>query len=143
MFLLIKKRLLLTLSSLVFTVAVHAENTSIDCENALSTLQINQCASIELESAKAELLNYLDASFQHHANDPELVKAIKVAQENWQAYMSSHCDSIYTQWRAGTIRGVMAISCKTKLTKQRTHEIWTNFLTYMDDAPPVLPEPKH
>ncbi|MDE0552455.1 hypothetical protein OU793_24315, partial [Vibrio sp. VP6] len=61
--------------------------------------------------------------------------------ESKQAYMSSHCDSVYTQWRDGTIRGVMAISCKTKLTKQRTHELWENFLTYMDSTPPVLPEP--
>ncbi|EGR3406700.1 lysozyme inhibitor LprI family protein [Vibrio antiquarius] len=137
-----KKRLLLALSSLAFTVVVNAEDTAIDCDNALNTLQINQCASIELESAKTELLNYLEASFKHNSNDPELVKAIKVAQNDWQAYMSAHCDSVYTQWREGTIRGVMAISCETKLTKQRTHEIWANFLTYMDSTPPVLPEPK-
>ncbi|MEZ9580569.1 MULTISPECIES: lysozyme inhibitor LprI family protein [unclassified Vibrio] len=137
-----KKRLLLALSSLVFTVAVNAEDTAIDCDNALNTLQINQCASIELESVKAELLTYLNASFKHNSNDPELVNAIKVAQNNWQAYMLSHCDSIYTQWRAGTIRDAMAISCETKLTKLRTHEIWANFLTYMESVPPILPEPK-
>ena len=50
-------------------------------------------------------------------------------------------DSVYTQWRDGAIRGIMAISCKTKLTKQRTHDLWENFLTYMDSTPPVLPEP--
>ncbi|EPH6367104.1 lysozyme inhibitor LprI family protein, partial [Vibrio cholerae] len=27
------------------------------------------------------------------------------------------------------------------LTRQRTYEIWKNFLTYMDSTAPVLPEP--
>ena len=133
---------LLAFSSLFFTITAATENMPFDCDNAVNTIQVNQCASIELESAKAELSYYLDASFEHNSHDPELVKAIKMAQNNWEIYMSSHCDSVYTQWREGTIRGVMAISCKTKLAKQRTHEIWSNFLTYMDSTPPVLPEPK-
>ena len=137
-----KNRLLLVLSSLFFTATVAAEDTAFDCNNAVNTLQINECASIELDSAKVELSKYLDASYEHNSYDPELVKAIKVAQNYWQDYMSSHCDAVYTQWREGTIRGVMAISCETKLTKQRTYEVWVNFLTYMDSTPPVLPEPE-
>lgn len=134
--------LLLLLSSLFVAVTACAEDMPFDCDNAMNTIQINQCASIELESATAELSQYLKASFEHNSDDPELVKAMKQAQNDWQIYMSSHCDSVYTQWRTGTIRSVMAISCKTKLTKQRTHEIWSNFLTYMDSTKPVLPEPK-
>ncbi|MBO7911399.1 DUF1311 domain-containing protein [Vibrio sp. G41H] len=119
-----------------------ASDDAIDCENAMNTIEINQCAAIELESAQAELDKYLAASFEHNAYDAELVASIKKAQESWQAYMSAHCNSVYTQWRDGSIRGVMALSCKTRLTKQRTHEVWANFLTYMDSTPPVLPEPK-
>ncbi|MEZ9238155.1 lysozyme inhibitor LprI family protein [Vibrio splendidus] len=119
-----------------------ASDDAIDCENAMNTIEINQCAAIELESAQAELDKYLAASFEHNAYDAELVASIKKAQESWQAYMSAHCSSVYTQWRDGSIRGVMALSCKTTLTKQRTHEVWANFLTYMDSTPPVLPEPK-
>lgn len=137
-----KKCLCWALFGFVFSVAVAAEDDALDCENAISTLQINQCASIELGAAKAELAKYLDTSFEHNSYDPELIQSIRVAQADWQAYMSSHCDSLYTQWREGTIRGVMAISCKTKLTKQRTHEVWESFLTYMDSTPPVLPEPE-
>ncbi|GHE22233.1 lysozyme inhibitor LprI family protein [Halomonas urumqiensis] len=135
-----KKWAAIALASL--SVTVGADDTALDCDNAVSTLEINQCASIELESAQAELTRYLEASFEHNVHDPELIESIKMAQKDWQDYMSSHCDSVYTQWRDGTIRGVMTISCKTKLTKRRTHEIWSNFLTYMDGAPPVLPEPK-
>ncbi|PTO52772.1 hypothetical protein CWN94_16110 [Vibrio splendidus] len=119
-----------------------ASDDVIDCENAMNTIDINHCAAIELESAQAELDKYLTASFEHNDYDAELVASIKKAQESWQAYMSAHCNSVYTQWRDGSIRGLMALSCKTTLTKQRTHEVWANFLTYMDSAPPVLPEPK-
>ena len=104
-------------------------------------MEINQCALEKLKFAQAELDQYFAASLEHNAEDAELIKSIQNAQRNWQAYMVSHCDSVYTQWREGTIRGVMAISCKTKLTKQRTNEIWQNFLTYMDSSKPVLPEP--
>lgn len=116
-------------------------SAGIDCQNARTTIDINQCAAIELESAQAQLAEYLQASFEHHADDPELVAAIKAAQKDWQAYLAAHCDAVYTQWRDGTIRGVMSLSCKTQLTQQRTHEIWANFLTYMDQSTPVLPEP--
>ena len=124
-----------------FSLSISASETAIDCDNVITTLDINQCAAIDLKAAGAEMHQYLEKSYQHNDYDSELIEAIKLAQKDWEAYMKSHCDSVYTQWRDGTIRGVMAISCKTKLTKQRTHEIWENFLTYMDSTPPVLPEP--
>ncbi len=136
------KRVITLFGLAYFSCSVLAVEKTVDCENAMNTLEINHCAAIELESAQVELEQYLEASFEHNAYDAELVASIKKAQENWQAYMSAHCNSVYTQWRDGSIRGVMALSCKTTLTKQRTHEVWANFLTYMDSTPPVLPEPK-
>lgn len=130
------------LTCLPLLASASASDDAIDCENAMNTIEINQCASIELETAQVELDQYLEASFEHNAYDAELVSSIKEAQDSWQAYMTAHCDSVYTQWRDGSIRGLMALSCKTKLTKQRTHEVWGNFLTYMDSTPPILPEPK-
>ncbi|WP_172379174.1 lysozyme inhibitor LprI family protein [Vibrio sp. Vb339] len=136
------KKLISALIAVCFSFSALADDGVVDCENAMNTIEINQCAAIELESAQAELDKYLAASFEHNAYDAELVASIKKAQDSWQAYMTAHCDSVYTQWRDGSIRGVMALSCKTTLTKQRTHEVWVNFLTYMDSTPPVLPEPK-
>ncbi|MEZ9658669.1 lysozyme inhibitor LprI family protein [Vibrio sp. 10N.261.52.F3] len=134
-------KLISALIAVCFSFSALADEGVVDCENAMNTIEINQCAAIELESAQAELDKYLAVSFEHNAYDAELVASIKKAQESWQAYMTAHCDSVYTQWREGSIRGVMALSCKTTLTKQRTHEVWVNFLTYMDSTPPVLPEP--
>ena len=113
-----------------------------DCDKAISTIEINYCAGVELENSTLKMNTYLTKSKEHNSYDSELIKSIDVAQKAWSSYAEAHCDSIYTQWRDGTIRGVMHLSCKTKITKQRTYEIWANFLTYMDSTPPVLPEPE-
>ncbi|WP_328600620.1 lysozyme inhibitor LprI family protein [Psychromonas sp. L1A2] len=114
----------------------------INCNNIISTLDINYCAGVELKKAELEMTTYLAKSKEKNSDDKELITAIDKAQKAWEVYAEAHCDSIYTMWREGSIRGVMSLSCKTKLTKQRTYEIWSNFLTYMDSTPPVLPEPK-
>ncbi len=132
----------LVLVLVLFAFSASATEQKIDCDNAYTTIDINRCAAMDLGLAQAEMKKYLEASLKHNENDLELVEAINSAQKDWEKYYSSHCDSVYTQWREGTIRGVMALSCKTKLTKQRAHELWENFLTYMDSTPPVLPEPK-
>lgn len=129
--------------ALSLSVASYAETEPVvDCDNAYTTRDMNHCAALELEAAEQTLTQYLTTSLEHNADDPELVEAIKLAQHDWLQYRQSHCDSILTQWRDGTIRGVMTISCKTALTQQRTYTLWANFLTYMDSAEPVLPEPK-
>lgn len=118
-----------------------AEDKSLNCDNAMTTLYINQCAAMQLASAQAELRQYVEASVTHHADDSELVTAIEYSQQAWEAYVTAHCDAVHTQWRDGSIRGMMALTCKTELTQQRTHTVWASFLTYMDSTPPVLPEP--
>lgn len=125
----------------IFSQTVLAGEKTLDCDKAMNTLEINQCAGIELKEAEATMGRYLEQSLAHNDHDPELVSAIESAQAAWEDYISAHCDAVYTQWREGTIRGVMGISCKTRLTEQRTYELWENFLTYMDSTPPVLPEP--
>ena len=125
----------------LLSLMVMASNV-VDCENAMTTIEINQCAKLELESAQDTLNQYYQASLERYQEDKELVSAIETSQADWQAYLESHCGAVFTQWRDGTIRGVVTLSCKTMLTKQRTHQLWQYFLTYMDSTPPILPEPE-
>lgn len=132
---------LLFILSMGVVPAVADDVRPIDCDNAISTYEVNECASRTLEAAQATLAQYLEASFAQNASDPELVRTIKAAHKDWQTYMDSHCHSVATQWRGGSISGVMVISCRTGLTRQRTYAIWENFLTYADSTVPALPEP--
>lgn len=116
--------------------------TSVDCDKAFNTLEINYCAKVELDKAEAEMQRYLNKSLAQYTADTNVVESINIAQSAWQSYSKSQCDSVFTLFRDGTMRVVMTLSCRTKLTQQRTHELWSQYLTYMDSAEPVLPEPR-
>lgn len=116
--------------------------TSVDCDKAFNTLEINYCAKVELDNAEAEMQRYLDKSLAQYIADTSVIESINIAQSAWQSYSKSQCDSVFTMFRDGTMRVVMTLSCRTKLTQQRTHELWSHYLTYMDSAEPVLPEPR-
>ena len=118
-----------------------ATENLVDCNDPYTTPDINYCAGKELEGAEATMKQYFKASLKQLEEDIEVVDAIKLSQHDWLQYRESYCDAIYSQWREGTIRGVMYLSCKKQLTQQRTHTLWADFLTYMDSTEPVLPEP--
>ena len=115
--------------------------TSVNCDKAFNTLEINYCAKVELDNAEAEMQRYLDKSIAQYTADTNVVESINIAQSAWQSYSKSQCDSVFTMFRDGSMRVVMTLSCRTKLTQQRTHELWSQYLTYMDSSEPVLPEP--
>ena len=112
-----------------------------DCTNAKTTVEINQCAAIERDKAKAQMQTYLNAAIKQSASDPLLQKSIKHTQAAWEKFAKAHCDSIYDIWRDGSIRVVMTIDCQIKLIKQRTHQLWATYLDHMDNSPSALPEP--
>lgn len=125
--------LLLTVSAVT-----HAE----DCSDAVNTIDMNECLSSNFAVARTEMNNYLQASLDRYDYDPESVQSINAAQKDWETYRTSNCDSVHTIWRRGTVRDAKAISCGIRLTQQRTHELWENYLTFADSTPPVLPEPQ-
>ncbi|WP_461534582.1 lysozyme inhibitor LprI family protein [Spongorhabdus nitratireducens] len=127
---------------IVGLLALQVSAAELDCENASSTIEINQCAAAELGKIEKEMQRYLQQSLEQSKDDEVLVKAIKESQQSWLEYRKSYCDAVYTRWRDGTIRTLMALDCEKRLTRQRTHELWSEFLTYMDSTKPVLPEPK-
>ncbi|MBT2774050.1 DUF1311 domain-containing protein [Halomonas sp. ISL-60] len=124
------------------SLSAFATDAAPDCQNATSTMEINQCALLQLEMAEAEMYRYLDAALNDHEADASLVESIQLAQEAWEGYREAHCDAVYTQWRDGTIRGVMSLSCKKQLTQARTHTLWASFLITMEGES-SLPEPEH
>ncbi|RKF17973.1 DUF1311 domain-containing protein [Alginatibacterium sediminis] len=121
--------------------SAFASNEVVDCENAVSTPDINYCEGLELAKAEQQMQRYLETSLSHNSFDQPLVDAIGQAQVKWLAYREAHCDAVYTMWREGSIRGLMSLSCQIKLTKQRSFDLWENYLTYMDSTPPVLEQP--
>ena len=114
-----------------------------DCKYAMNSMQISYCAELELAKAEQQMETYFVKAKQHHSEDSQLITAIDKAQEAWLIYSDAQCAAVYTRFRDGSISDLMEISCKENLTNKRTHEIWTDYLTYMDgEEQPVLPEPQ-
>ena len=113
-----------------------------------STIEISDCLSGRLAKADAELARYLAAvrkRLQSDAADDagaaKALAALDKVQAAWKAYREADCGALYDYWSAGTIRNTMSLTCEIDLTRARTHTVWSEYLTYMDSTPPILPEP--
>ncbi|HWF78160.1 MAG TPA: lysozyme inhibitor LprI family protein [Caulobacteraceae bacterium] len=114
-----------------------------------NTLEINDCQAVRLAAAEGELERYLAAARRRLKADAEGDAGVAKAlagfdriQAAWRAYRDAECDALYDYWSSGTIRTSIELTCKIDLTRERTHAVWSDWLTYMDSTPPILPEPK-
>jgi uncharacterized protein YecT (DUF1311 family) len=127
--------------------SVAAAQPEANCPDG-NTLEVNDCLSARLDKADDALKRYLAAARQRlksdAADDAGVAKALAgfdKIQAAWTAYREAECGALYDYWSSGTIRTSMELTCKIDLTRQRTHTVWSNWLTYMDSTPPILPEP--
>ena len=112
-----------------------------ECGHRENTLSINQCRTQVVKAAKQEMERYYQKAIEVRSEYPEVVRALEASQAHWLDYERDYCDSVFQSWIEGTIRGSMYLSCSFKLTKERTHNLWSDHLTYMDSTPPILPKP--
>jgi uncharacterized protein YecT (DUF1311 family) len=112
------------------------------CPDANNTYEIGVCLSEQLEQHEVELQHYLAEARARYKDNELIVESIEKAQQSWLVYRLDQCSSVYNIWRDGTIRSIMGLSCSIRMTQLRTHQIWHSYLTYMDDSPPLLPEPE-
>jgi uncharacterized protein YecT (DUF1311 family) len=103
---------------------------------------MDTCAAKEVDAANELLEKYLAKAKEKYSSNSAVLKSIENGQVAWLAYRKAQCASVHEIWSGGTIRGVVASSCRLQLTAERTHTIWADYLTYMDSTPPLLPEPK-
>lgn len=130
---------------LVGSAPAQDEWADVDCRSPGSTIEQNVCAGREVETLERELRRYTDAAYAVLRDDedgePEaLIAEITESERLWKAYADSACGAVYTHWMSGSIRNVMAASCRMKLIKERTHYIWREYLVSMEGTA-QLPEP--
>ena len=132
------------LLTLAMIVSLQPEGVKPNC--AGNTLEVNACLAEKLERSKKRLETYLRAAMDRHSDQDgkfdSVALGIESSQTAFEAYRSIECGSVYEDWKDGTIRNGMQIGCLTRLTDERTRTVWTNWLQYMDNTPPILPEPK-
>ncbi len=108
-----------------------------------TTREVEQCLADGYARADAELNRYYAAAVVRLTRErkPTTLTKLRASERTWIAYRDAECDAVFDSWNAGTVRGAMSLECKTRITEARTLEVWQNWLTYVDSAPPILPRP--
>ena len=142
---------MLWLMAAAMLIGQDIEHLPADCTQAATTLEINACGALDLQREQARLEVYLRRAEERARSADEATRAyggpsaqrgyLDASQAAWRAYAEIVCDGVYDGWKDGTIRTVMYLGCMVEMTRERTHVIWRNHLTYADSTPAVLPEP--
>jgi uncharacterized protein YecT (DUF1311 family) len=113
--------------------ATAQEPSAADCSEALSTVEMNNCAGAELEKADAELNRVYAkaiAAVPGMATDetPFDAKsweaALRASQRAWLAFRDAECEEHVAKfWGGGTGATVDILGCKTEKTELRTKEL--------------------
>ncbi len=106
---------------------------AIDCENAMTQMDMNYCSFEDYKAADAQLNEaWVVASARAKGNDSwardngreagYFAKLLE-AQRAWINFRDSHCEAEADRYRGGSIWPLIYSSCKTKLTFERTQQL--------------------
>lgn len=115
-------------------VAYAQEDPPVDCANAQTQMDMNQCAYEDFEKADRELnavykkamVSQVELDKQSAEMSPVYVgavKALKKAQRAWIDYRDGQCEGMGYQASGGSMQGMLIDGCKASLTQARTKEL--------------------
>lgn len=103
----------------------------IDCNNAVTQLDMTLCAKKDWEAADVELnAAYKSAMAAMKQTDKDLpedlkgaAETLRIAQRAWIPYRDSACDSYGFLARGGSMESMLVLGCRADLTRKRTSEL--------------------
>lgn len=102
-------------------------------------------ADSSVDDAGAELSRYYSAAIERLSEmGEEGAKARTKLQKTQHAFYQHRdikCEAGLGRWPKGSIADKMADECSERLTRARTHSIWSDWLSSVDSTHPILPEP--
>lgn len=128
----LRARLATCLLPLLLASAASAGEEKVDCDNALSTYEMNICAGRAYEAADARLnavyKQALAAIPEMAAEPPFDAKsweaALRASQRTWIAFRDAECEGhVAMFWSGGSGATVDIIGCKTEKTEARANEL--------------------
>lgn len=99
---------------------------AVDCKNAVTTPDMNECAAIDQKKADARLNQVYQRvlkSLEPDAGGAETKKKLVEAQRAWIKFRDADCAAVYQQHIDGTIRNMMHHGCMQARTEQRIKEL--------------------
>jgi uncharacterized protein YecT (DUF1311 family) len=109
----------------------NGQEPDVDCDNAMTQMDMNICAGEDFQAAdqalNAQYKITRDEVRKRDADASEATKgaedALVAAQRAWIAYRDAHCASQAFQVRGGSMEPMVIAGCRAALTRQRTEEI--------------------
>ncbi|GHC57897.1 lysozyme inhibitor LprI family protein [Neogemmobacter tilapiae] len=122
-------RLAVILAGLLLAAPTWAQD--IDCDNAMTQSDMNQCASMDYDAADVELNavwkdamatmkeidSYLDDS-EKGAED-----ALRESQRSWINYRDKTCEADGYRMKGGSAEPMLVAGCLASVTRNRTEEL--------------------
>jgi len=102
-----------------------ADARALDCANAVTTPDMNECAAREQKVVEANL-NRTYQQLLKDLNDPDSAatkKKLVVAQRAWVKFREADCAAVYEHYAGGTIRNLMHSGCMRGRAEQRIKEL--------------------
>ncbi|CTQ57035.1 hypothetical protein LP7551_05599 [Roseibium album] len=104
---------------------------NVDCNNAMTQMEMTHCAGVDWQEADADLnVAYKSAMTAMRETDsylPENLKGatdtLREAQRAWIPYRDKACEAYGFLARGGTLEPMLVLSCRADLTRQRTAEL--------------------
>jgi uncharacterized protein YecT (DUF1311 family) len=108
-------RLFLALTPLLLVTCVHADN----CANAVTQLEMNQCAAQENKAADKELNKLYKQITARLKDNPEAKQLLVKAQQAWLSFRDAECSFSASGAEGGSVYPLIYNDCITAQTKAR------------------------
>ena len=110
--------------ALAVSMVTTASARALDCENAMTTADMSQCAQLDYQRADDEL----NAVYQHlrSMQDKKANLLLRDAQRAWITYRDAECARIADTFRGGSMAGLAHISCLSEKASSRSDELRTD-----------------
>lgn len=126
---------IMTVMAVVFGAgfAGAAQAQTVDCDNAITQMDMNVCAANAFNAADKDLnAAYARARSAMRRIDGELSAsqagaetALRDAQRAWITFRDNACLAEGFQMRGGSAEPLLVFGCKARLTEQRAQDLWT------------------
>ena len=92
-----------------------------ECDNAITQIEMNQCAATAYKTADAALNQTYQQVIKR--TDSEQKALLQTAQRRWIGFRDADCDFTTSSSRGGSIHPMLVSQCLQQKTEQRTREL--------------------
>jgi uncharacterized protein YecT (DUF1311 family) len=115
---------------LAFAAAHAAPAFALDCNRAMTTMDLNECAAMQKDRTEKKLnqtyqrvLQALGKRDEDAGQHAKVKAALVAAQREWVKFREADCQAVYTLHEGGTIRTVMYLGCMDNHAQHRIKDL--------------------